>query len=85
MDEKTKRLTEQLKNDPAALQALMRSRDGQQLMQMLTQKDQGAGLRQGGQSAVRGDTAAMTQMVNQILQSPGGAELVQRIQKAVQK
>lgn len=85
MDEKTKRLTEQLKNDPAALQALMRSRDGQQLMQMLTQKDQGAGLRQAVQSAVRGDTAAMTQMVNQILQSPGGAELVQRIQKAVQK
>ena len=44
MDEKTARLAEQLKNNPAMLQSLMQSRDGQMLMQMLTQGDRGAGL-----------------------------------------
>ena len=35
MDEKTARLAEQLKNNPAMLQSLMQSRDGQMLMQIL--------------------------------------------------
>ena len=42
MDETTARLAEQLKNNPAMLKSLMQSRDGQMLMQMLTQGDQGA-------------------------------------------
>ena len=37
------------------------------------------------QSAARGDTSAMVQMVNQIMQTPSGAELVERINKAVQR
>ena len=37
MDEKTARMVEQLKSNPAMLQALMHSRDGQALMNMLTQ------------------------------------------------
>ena len=85
MDEKTTRLAEQLKKDPAMLRALMQSQDGQTLMRMLTQGDQGAGLQRAVQSAVRGDTAQMVQMVNKIMQSPGGAELVDRINRAVQK
>ena len=85
MDEKTTRLAEQLKKDPAMLRALMQSQDGQALMRMLTQGDQGAGLQREVQSAVRGDTAQMIQMVNKIMQSPGGAELVDRINRAVQK
>ena len=35
MDEKTARLAEQLKNNPAMLQSLMQSRDGQMLMQIM--------------------------------------------------
>ena len=85
MDEKTTRLAEQLKNNPAMLQALMRSQDGQALMQMLTQGDRGAGLQRAVQSAARGDPADMVKLVNQVMQSPGGAELVARINKAVQK
>ena len=68
MDEKTARMVEQLKSNPAMLQALMQSRDGQTLMSMLTQGDRGAGLQRAVQSAAK-----------------GGAELVQRINKAVQK
>lgn len=85
MDEKTTRLAEQLKNNPAMLQALMRSQDGQALMQMLTQGDRGAGLQRAVQSAARGNPADMVKLVNQVMQSPGGAELVARINKAVQK
>ena len=83
MDDQIKRLSQQLQKDPAALRAIMTSQDGQQLLRRLTEKDQGAGLRQAVQSAVQGDTVAMTQMVRQVLESPGGAELVQRIQRSI--
>lgn len=85
MDDKTARLADQLRRNPAMLKALMQSQDGQMLMQMLTQGDRGAGLQKAVQSAARGDTSAIAQMVNQVMQSPGGAELVERINKAVQK
>ena len=85
MDEKTARLAEQLKNNPAMLQSLMQSRDGQMLMQMLTQVDRGAGLQRAVQSAAQGNTAEMVKMVNQIMKSPDGAALVERINRAMQK
>jgi len=85
MDEKTARLAEQLKNNPAILNSLMQSRDGRMLMQMLTQNDRGAALQQAIQSAVRGNTAQMTDMVQGIMRSPEGAALVNRIQQTLQK
>lgn len=85
MDESTARLAEQLKNNPAMLRSLMQSRDGQMLMQLLTQGDRGAMLQQAVQSAARGNTTQMTEMVQRIMQSPDGAALIERINKAVQK
>ena len=85
MDEKTARMAEQLRKNPAALKALMHSQDGQTLMRMLTEGDRGAGLQQAVQSATKGDTTAMVQMINRVMQSPEGAELVERINRAVQK
>ena len=85
MDDKAARMAEQLKANPAMLKSLMQSQDGQALMQMLTQGDRGAGLQRAVQSAAKGDTTAMVQMVNQIMQSQEGAELVERINKAVQR
>lgn len=85
MDENTARMAERLRKDPAALKALMNSQDGQALMRMLTQGDQGAGLQRAVQSAAKGDTAAMVQMVNRIMRSPEGAQLVERINKAVSR
>ena len=85
MDEKSARMAEQLRRNPAMLKSLMQSQDGQTLMRMLTQGDGGAGLQKAVQSAAKGDTAAVTQMVSQIMQSPEGAALVERINKAVQK
>ncbi len=83
MDENTTRLVNQLKSNPAMLQSLIQSRDGQALLQMLTRQDRGAALQQAAQSAVRGDPSEMVRMVNQVMQSPGGAALMERISQAM--
>ena len=85
MDYKTAQLAEQLKNNPALLRSFMQSQDGQKLMHLLTKNDQGIGLQQAVQEAVRGNTAQMTEMVKNIMQSPDGAALIERINKAIQK
>ena len=85
MDDKSAQMAEQLRKNPGMLKSLMQSRDGQTLMRMLTQDDGGAGLQRAVQSAAKGDTAAVAQMVNQIMQSPEGAALVERINKAAQR
>ena len=85
MDDNTVRLAQQLRQNPAMLQSLMRSSDGQALMRMLTQQDQGAGLQQAVQAAMKGDTTKMTEMIHSIMRSPDGAALVERINQAAQK
>ena len=83
MDEQTDRMIQQLKSNPAMLQALMQSRDGQDLLRMLSGGDQGASLQRAAQSAAKGNPAEMVRMVNQLMQSPDGAALVDRISKAM--
>ena len=83
MDEQTKRMIQQLKANPAMLQSLMQSRDGQALMQMLSAGDQGASLQRAAQSAAKGNPAEIMRMMNQVMQSPAGAELVQRINRSM--
>jgi ribonuclease D len=85
MDENIARLAQQLQKDPAKLRSLMQSQDGQTLMRMLTQGDQGAGLQHAAQAAVQGDPGEMAEMVKRVMESPQGAALVERINKAVQK
>ena len=85
MDENTARLANELRQNPAMLQSLMRSPDGQALLRMLTQQDQGASLKQAVQSAVQGDTAKMVEMVRGIMNSPYGAALVERINQATKR
>jgi len=85
MDENTTRLIEMLKNNPSSVQALFRSQDGQDLLRKLTQDDHGVALQQAAQNAVHGDTSCIVRMISQIMQSREGAELIERINKAVQK
>jgi len=85
MDESTARLAQQLKQNPELLRSLMQSRDGQTLMHLLTQGDQGAGLQRAAQAAAQGNPAEMMQMMNRILQDPNGAALAERIRNAIQK
>ena len=80
MDEQTARMIQQLKSNPAMLQALMQSRDGQAL---LSGGDRGASLQRAAQSAAKGNPAEMVRMVNQLMQSPDGAALIDRINKTM--
>lgn len=85
MDEKTNQLIEMLKRNPAAAQVLLRSKDGQELLRLLTQEDHGAALQHAAQNAARGDTSEMIRIMSQIMQSQEGAQLIERINKAVQQ
>lgn len=76
---------QKLKNDPRAVQSVMQSQDGQQLMQMLTASDGGAALNNAAQQAASGNTEAITQLLKSVLNSPQGAELAQRINQSLQK
>lgn len=54
-------------------------------MRMLTQQDQGASLQRQCSPPPGGDTAEMAQMVQKLMQSPDGAELIDRINQATRK
>ena len=85
MDENTKRTIETLKSNPAAAQALFQSQDGKRLMEMLTQGDQGAALQRATENASHGNLNEMIQMIKQVIASPEGAALAQRISDAAKK
>ena len=85
MDEQTQRLIEQLRNNPGAIQSLIQSGDGQNLLKLLTKDDGGSSLQQAAMSAAKGNPTEMMQMLSRIMQSPEGSALVERINKAAQK
>ena len=79
---------DELKKDPKAaalvqnkelLQRLLRSPDTQRLMELLSQSA-GDGLKT---AAAQGDTKKLTAMVQQVMQSKEGAQVIGRIQQAV--
>lgn len=78
-----RQLTEQLKQNPSTVQALMQSQDGQKLMKMLAGGDQTL-VKQAAQSAAKGDTKQMMDMIRNMMSSPEGAALAERIRKSVQ-
>ena len=85
MDNKTQKVIERFKKDPAAAQSLLQSGDGQSLMQLLTAQDGGAALEQAAQSAARGDTKELAAMLSSLMHSPQGAELMRRLNDAARK
>ena len=76
MDDKAKSIIQGMNQDPAAVQRLLSSQDGRRLVQMMAQANN---------SAMRGDTDQIVQMVNRLMQSPEGAALVERINQAAKK
>lgn len=80
-----KELIERLKGNQGALQALLHSRDGQALMQQLTQADGGASLQKAAMAAAKGNTTDMVRMINQVMKSQEGAELIRRINESIPK
>ena len=74
-----------LQGDPAALQAVMGSRDGQMLLGLLSGSDGGRTLQQAIRQAAAGDASAISGMLQGIMSTPQGAALVQRIGESLQK
>ena len=80
-----KEMMERLKRDPAALQAVMGSRDGQMLLGLLSGSDGGRTLQQAVRQAAAGDASAISGMLQGIMSTHQGAALVQRIGESLQK
>ena len=80
MDERTSRLLQELKRDPAKLQAVMRSRDGQALIDLLSRD--GNGFLRAVRAAADGDSAALAERLRRVAETPSGAELLSRVQEA---
>lgn len=73
-----------LQQNKAALLQLMRSADGQRLLQLLQQQSGEGGLQQAAGAAARGDTSDITRMIARLTSSREGADLVQRINRTME-
>ena len=75
-------MMQKLKSDPRALKSVMQSADGRALLGMLSGGDTAA---LGAQQAASGDTAALSGMLRQVLSTPEGAALVQRLEDSLRR
>ena len=85
MDQNTSSLIHRLKKEPKLAQKLLSSGDGQALMQLLTQSDGGESLRLATADAAKGNTKALSDMLGNLMRSPEGAALIQRLGNTARK
>lgn len=85
MDNKTQKVIERFKKDPAAAQSLLQSGDGQRLMQLLTAQDGGAALNHAAQNAAAGNTKELATMLSNLMKSPEGMAIMSRINDSAKK
>lgn len=77
-------MMQKLKSDPQALKSVMQSQDGRTLLEMLSGGDSAA-LGRAARQAAGGDTAALSAMLQQVLSTPDGAALVQRLEDSLRR
>ena len=82
MDVSERDLARKLRENPALLQSLMRSRDAQTLFRMLGGQD--GGFRRAVQSAAQGDTEEIARRLRQVAQTPEGAAVMERLRRAAE-
>lgn len=68
-----------LLSDKKTLERVARSPDAQALAGMLSEGRDGAELKRIAESAARGDTAQLKDLITSITNSPGGSELLRRL------
>ena len=85
MDNKQQDLINQLQCNKGALLQLMNSPDGQRLIQLLKAQSGGANLSRAAGAAAKGDTADITQMIQKLMSSSEGAQIVERINRTMEK
>ena len=81
MEEQMARLMAALKQDPAALQALMRSPDAQALMRMLTADDRGAALQQAAACLKSGNLSGAQSAVAPIMEQAQAQALLRQLEQ----
>ncbi len=74
-------IVEKLRKNPAKLQALMQSQEGQSLMRALQGNDGGKTLQRAASQAAGGNSSEMVRLLQQVMSSPDGAALVQRMEE----
>jgi len=84
MNQKQQPNFQQLMTNKDALQQLANSPEAKALAKMLTQGQDQASLQKMAQEAVQGNTQQLSQLVQSITGSPGGAELLKRLSKSLE-
>ena len=77
-------MMQKLTSDQRALKSVMQSADGRALLGRLSGGDTAA-LGRAAQQAASGDTAALYGMLRQVLSTPEGAALVQRLEDSLRR
>lgn len=70
----------QLLQDKQTVATIMQSQEAKQLMDLLNQNS-GQSLKDAAQSALKGDTARLTRLVDNLMQNPQSAKLMEELQK----
>lgn len=76
---------QQLQANKSALLRLVNSPEGKQLVQMLQRQAGSGNLKQAAGAAAKGDTAGITQILQNLVSTPEGAKAVERISQAMEK
>ena len=80
-----KELANRLRQNPDALQSVLRSPDGQRLLPLLSGSAGGQPLQQAAQQADSGSTAQLAQLLRRVMSTPDGAALAGRIMQQLQQ
>ena len=85
MDAKTSAAIERLKQNKDLATQLMRSGDGKTLLNLLTRGDGGAALNQATAAAAKGDTAALAALLQELMNDPNAAAVMQRLNESAKR
>ena len=83
MDNNLKQLAASLQANKNVISQLMQSPDGRRLMELMRQQGGGQQLKKAAGAAAQGNTDDLAKMVQAMMRTPEGAQLVQRIAAAV--
>ena len=76
---------QRLLSDKKTLEQVAKSPDAQALAGILTKGQDPASLKKIAEDAAKGDTAQLGQLIQNIVRSPGGAELLERLSGTIDK
>ena len=85
MDAKAAAAIERLKQNKGLAEQIMRSGDGQKLMDMLAGSDGGAALNHAANAAARGDTAELAGMLQNLMQNKDAAAVMSRLNDSAKR